>query len=137
MTLGEWKSGEETTKGASMANQKMQFMLKGFSQVMGFRVFEFEGTVVGSPHIAFTVQIDLSLARKYGIPLQDLPLLCRGVLDQCPEGEEQRAFTYTEAHMSSYATNPLPLLTSGRAQKRSPRPPGTDYLPSPWPARPR
>ncbi len=32
--------------------------------------------------IRFTVRADLSLSRKYGIRLQELPLMCLGILEQ-------------------------------------------------------
>jgi hypothetical protein len=104
-----------------MENGKPHFMLKGFSQVMEYRVFEFEGLSAGAVRASYTVRIDLALARKYGIRLQELPLLCKGVLDQCGEGEEKRTFTYTEAQMSEYA-HKLTLADETAKQKRSRQP---------------
>ena len=82
----------------------MNFVLNGFSEVMGFRVFAFEGIAEDRTRTAFTVRTDLALARKYGIRLQELPLLCREVLERRDEAEEKRAFTYTEADMCLYAS---------------------------------
>lgn len=110
-----------------MANTKISYILKGFSQVMEFRVFEFEAVAVDRAHVLFTVRIDLALARKYGIRLQELPLLCRAVLDQCSEDDEQRDFTYTEQLMSFHAEQQLGQPASGR-DKKSPWEPGADYL---------
>jgi hypothetical protein len=110
-----------------MVNAKISYILKGFSQVTEFRVFEFEGVAIGSARTLFTVRIDLALARKYGIRLQELPLLCRGFLDQCSDNEEKRDFTYTEQLMSSYVDQRLGQPASER-YKKSPWAPGADYL---------
>lgn len=57
----------------------MQYILSGFTQDMGFRVFRFEGVAVDRPRTrtVFTVRADLALIRRYGIQIQELPLLCR------------------------------------------------------------
>ena len=89
-----------------MENPKMYFVLNGFSEDMGFRVFTFERISADRTHIVrlpFTVRIDLALARKHGIRLQELPLLCRSVLERGHEDQEQRAFTYTEQDMCQHA----------------------------------
>ncbi|MDR3700985.1 MAG: hypothetical protein P4L56_15165 [Candidatus Sulfopaludibacter sp.] len=118
-----------------MENPKTHFILKGFSQAMEFRVFEFEGLMANSVRASFTVKIDIGLARKYGIRLQELPLLCRGVLDQHSEGEEQRSFLYTEAHMSEYAYN-LAAREEAAKHKKS-RQPAPARVAAAWPMPPR
>ena len=82
----------------------MQYLLTGFSNDIGFRVFAFD--VIGDDRvrITYSVRADLTLARKYGITLQELPLLCRGVLEQrIFVSKVERRFTYTEAEMSIHA----------------------------------
>ena len=86
-----------------MDSLKVHYLLKGFSQVMESRVFEFESMTPKAGRAKYTVTIDLALARKYGIRLQELPLLCKEVLDQCSETAETPNLTYTEAHMCKYA----------------------------------
>ena len=86
-----------------MDNPKVRFILKGFSHVMEYRVFEFERVTVDLARDRFTVRIDLGLARKYHIPQQEMPLLCRGLLEQGWEGGEEQANTYTEQEMRRYA----------------------------------
>ncbi len=116
-----------------MENPKTHFILKGFSQAMEFRVFEFEGLMANAIRASFTVRIDTGLARKYGIRLQELPLLCRSVLDQCGEGEEQRSFLYTEAHMSEHACGQAAREEAAKHKKsRQPTP-----ARAPWPMPPR
>ena len=73
---------------------KMQFTLTGFSQVKEFRVFTFEGVAADRSRSAFTVRTDLALARQYAIRIQELPLLCRAVLER-HEGDQIHALTFT------------------------------------------
>lgn len=96
---------------------KMELILKGFSQVMGFRVFSFEGIDSDKVRTTFTVRADLSLTRKYGIRLQELPLLCRSVVERRPDGEDRRAFTYTEADMGVYADSAAAVEAAEQEKK--------------------
>lgn len=81
----------------------MQYLLLGFTQDAGSRIFAFEGVAADRGRTAYSVRADLALARKHGIQMQELPLLCRGVLEQRHEGDDQRAFTFTEGHMTLHA----------------------------------
>ena len=100
-----------------MENLKTRFILLGFSQIMGSRVFEFQSTSRDSMHVSFTIGVDLALARKYGVHLQELPLLCRGILELRSGGEQQRAFALTEEEIRSYA-NSLIELQRAKDEKR-------------------
>jgi hypothetical protein len=60
----------------------MQFILIGFTQDLGFRVFAFEGMGKDQIRTGFLVKADLALTRRYGIPLQELPLMCRELLER-------------------------------------------------------
>jgi hypothetical protein len=81
----------------------MRFVLTGFTEVTGFRVFTFEGVAEDRTRTTFAVSTDLALTRRYDIRLQELPLLCRELLERCDEHEKKRAFTYTEAEMVLHA----------------------------------
>jgi len=90
----------------------MQFTLTGFTQETGCRVFAYEGVGEDRVRIRFTVRADLALSRKYGIRLQELPLMCLGILERSSVSDEaggveslvaQRALTFTEAAMIQYA----------------------------------
>ena len=81
----------------------MRFILTGFIQDMGFRVFAFEGIAVDRIRTSFTVRADLALIRRYGIPMQDLPLVCRGLLERREDASETHALTFTEDEMCAYA----------------------------------
>lgn len=100
----------------------IQFSLTGFSQVDGFRVFAFEGTASDRSRHAYTVKANLALAREYHIPLQDLPLLCRSMLDLCEPGGDSQPFTYGEPQMRAWAESAARAKTSRRRQPPRPQP---------------
>lgn len=81
----------------------MQYILTGFTHDVNFRVFAF--ACVGKDKVGtdFTVRADLVLARKYGIRIQELPLLCREILERQSGGDLQQMLTYAEADMSLHA----------------------------------
>src|SRR5438105_15771309 len=83
----------------------MQFTLTGFSEDTGFRVFAFQGIAKDRTKSAFTVKTDLALLRRYGIRVQELPLLCRGLLDRRVEGDPEHTFTFTEEEMRVYSND--------------------------------
>src|SRR5690242_5247312 len=86
----------------------VQFTLAGFTQEIGFRVFAFRRAGMDRDAPEYTVRADLSLSRKYGIPIQELPLLCRRVLEQQRgEHDPSRVLTFTEAEMATYAKDRL------------------------------
>ena len=76
-----------------------QYILTGFTHDMEFRVFTFEGVGEDRVRAAYKVRADLRLVRKYGIRIQELALLCRGILERRDGTDQQRVFTYTEADM--------------------------------------
>ena len=124
-----------------MEPPKMQYMLKGFTETAGERVFEFEGVAADRSRRNFTVSANMAASRRYGIRIQDLPLLCRAVLDgqepaeALPEEGTTHAFTYTEEEMSLHALR----VTAREAanKKRPPRRPAPDRLGAAWRTAPR
>lgn len=111
-----------------MANQKIQFVLTGFSDFTGSRVFAFEGVAADRSRSPYTVTADLAMARRYGITLQELPLLCRVILDQRHEDGRAVAFTYGEAEMCLYAKD----RAAAKQRKPAKRPPTTGTVGSAW-----
>ena len=83
----------------------MQFSLIGFKQETGFRVFAFEGTSADRTRNEYTVRADLALTRKYGIRIQELPLLCRELLERAGEGEQTSTVIFTEEEMRLHSHN--------------------------------
>jgi len=81
----------------------MQFILTGFTQDLGFRVFAFEGVKADRTRTQYTVRADLGLVRKYGIRVQELPLLCRSLLDKAGDCEQTRTLIFSEDDMQRRA----------------------------------
>jgi hypothetical protein len=106
--------------GVQKKNPKLQFMLTGFKQELDFRVFSFEASPVGSPKIHFWVKADLAMARKYGIQMQALPLLCWGLLERS-DSETERYFVYGEEEMCSYARTCKEERAAAALKKQSAR----------------
>jgi hypothetical protein len=116
-------------KETVVENAKLQFTLKGFSEVVGLRVFVFEGINADRQRGVFTVSADLGLTRRYGIRLQELPLLCRSVLDRCHDGGARREFAYTEEEMRLHAAA---AREQSEKSRKPPRKPTSDQVGSAW-----
>ncbi|HEX4231714.1 MAG TPA: hypothetical protein VHZ07_23800 [Bryobacteraceae bacterium] len=110
----------------------MQFSLIGFSQDTGFRVFAFQGTAADRTRTEYTVRADLALTRKYGIRVQELPLLCRGLLERAGEGEQKCTATFTEEEMRLHAHNCAASRNAATQKRKSPRTPPTHQIGSNW-----
>lgn len=63
----------------------MEFVLTGFRQESNIRRYAFDAISTTHVRTHVTVGADLALARKYRIPLQELPLLCRRLLESMAE----------------------------------------------------
>ena len=102
----------------------MQFILTGFTQDMAFRVFAFERMGLDRVRTKVIVKADLALIRRYGIAMQELPLLCRNLLERNDDGGETHTVTFTEDEMSLHAKG-CAAAKSAAAQRRKParRPP--------------
>src|SRR6266571_2978296 len=98
------------------AKMTMQFILTGFTQDTGCRVFAFERTGEDRIRVRFTVRADLDLIRRYGIRLQELPLLCRGLLERRDESELKSTLTFTEEQMRLHCA----AAQEAAAQRRKP-----------------
>ena len=81
---------------------KTQYILTGFSQNAGIRLYAFEG-IVDRCRVGYTVEVDLSLIPNYGIRIQDLPLLCQELLQKRVESSEISALIYSEHEMRAHA----------------------------------
>src|ERR1700728_4994471 len=104
----------------------MQFILTGFTQDKEFRVFAFEGIAAERVRTPFTVRADLALSRTYGIRLQELPLMCRAILERREEGEAQNALTFTEDAMRLHASNCVAARALAAQKKKAPRRPSSE-----------
>ncbi len=81
---------------------KPHYIFTGFSQTAGIRIYAFE-CVGDGRRVDYTVKVDLALIAAYGIRIQDLPLLCRDLLQQRIEPVELSCLTFTEQDMRSHA----------------------------------
>ncbi len=115
-----------------MQNVKTHFLLTGFSQAMGVRIFSFEGVAPDRTRAAFTVQTDLALSRSYGIRLQELPLLCLAILERSAEGDPERTFTYTEDDMRIHASDRAAAREAAAQRRKGPRKPPTENVGAAW-----
>ena len=117
----------------------MQFILTGFTQDAGSRVFAYEGVGEDRIRIRFTVRADLALSRKYGIRLQELPLMCLGILERSSETDEaggrpspeQRSLTFTEGAMILYADEIVAARDAAALKRSSNRRQQTNDTPAP------
>ena len=114
-----------------MENSKRQFVLRGFTEMRGFRVFAFERIATDWSRCMFTVRANLALSRRYGIQLQELPLLCRAVLERTLDGEEKRSFAYDEEDMRDHAATAAARADATK-QRKQPRKPASERVGAAW-----
>jgi hypothetical protein len=101
---------------------KVPFVLMGFDQDAGVRLYAFEGIANGI-RTKFTVGVDLALIHGFGIQIQELPLLCRGVLERQAEGQETCTLTLTAVDMRTYADNCAAARQATTLRRKSARKP--------------
>lgn len=77
----------------------MEYQFTGFSHNGEFREFAFFGVDDDRNKTPFKVVADLGLSRKYSIAVQELPLLCKRLLERLPEGSGSRTLTFAESDM--------------------------------------
>ncbi|MGH9632393.1 MAG: hypothetical protein ACRD7E_29150, partial [Bryobacteraceae bacterium] len=65
----------------------------------------------------FIVGADLALLRKYHIAVQEVPLLCRRLLEGLGDGPEPQSLMFTEEDMAGYA-NKRTAARDAAAQKK-------------------
>ena len=110
----------------------MQFVLTGFTQKMGFRVFAFARIEANRTRTECTVRADLALSRRYQIPIQALPLLCRNLLERRGDLDQARDVTFTEEEMRIYASASAAARENAKKKTKVPRRPAGGNLGSPW-----
>jgi hypothetical protein len=98
----------------------MQFILTGFKQDLAFRVFAFERMGLDRVRTQFIVKADLGLVRRYGIQVQELPLLCRNLLEKRDQAQETRTLIFTEDEMCLHAKDRT-AARQAAASKRKPQ----------------
>jgi hypothetical protein len=101
---------------------KLQFILTGFAQTAGIRIYTFEGMVDGV-RILRKVEVDLALIPGYGIRIQDLPLLCRELLQRRVEPDAISLCVFTEQEMRIHADKIAMAREEAGQRKKPPRHP--------------
>jgi len=103
----------------------VQFILTGFTHDMGCRVFAFDRLGEDRTRTKCTVKADLALIRRYGIQIQELPLLCRTLLDRDDELGDMPALTFTEEKMRACANERAAAHELAASKRKSRKPPAT------------
>jgi hypothetical protein len=98
-----------------------RFILTGFTQESGVRVFAFEKIAEDQTRMKYSVRADLSLSRKYDIRIQELPLLCRALLERRGTEDGTHSLTFTEQDMSLRAKESA-AIAAARLRSRKARP---------------
>jgi len=86
---------------------------------MEFRVFLFDRRGNDNVRTRCSVRANLPLTRAYGIQVQELPLLCRGLLDRCEDDGQIQSLTFAESDMRACADERAAVREEA-AKKRRP-----------------
>ena len=108
----------------------MEFVLTGFRQDRSMRHYAFESVSAERKREACSVCADLSLLHKHKIPLQEVPLLCRRLLEGAEPGARQK-LVFSEAEMLRYTISRAAKLEAGMQRKRH-RPPVSSRVGLAW-----
>jgi hypothetical protein len=108
------------------------FTLIGFSQQGSVRHFAFQCRNNDRSHSDFRVAADTNLIRRYGISLQELPLLCRRVLEETLPVTPGCAVIFGEDRMQQHAYQREATERIAQEKKRPPRKPNSDNLGQAW-----
>lgn len=111
---------------------KLQYTLTGFKQESEYRVFNFERVAEDRTRTNCSVKADLAMSRRYGIPMQDLPLLCRSLLERRHNGKELPALTFTEEEMCMWAKDRTAMREAAASKRKPPRRPPSPNLGTAW-----
>jgi hypothetical protein len=110
----------------------MQFILTGFTQDLAFRVFAFERLGSDRVRTKMTVKADLAMTRRYGIQMQELPLLCRNLLERSDSGAETHALTFSEDDMCLHAKHRASAKEAAAQRRKPPRRTPSENVGAAW-----
>ena len=110
----------------------MQFVLTGFTQDIGFRVFAFERMGLDRVRTKFVVRADLALVRRYGIQVQELPLLCRNLLERSDSDDAAHTLIFTEDDMSIHAKGCAAVRAAAAQRRKPPRRTPSENVGAAW-----
>jgi hypothetical protein len=110
---------DNSTEQKQEERGKPQFLLTGFTQAAAIRIYSFDGRIE-SRRTPYTVEVNLALIPGYGIQIQELPLLCRELLQQRAQLDGICAVVFTEQRMRSHAER-LALAKDQAEEKKQQR----------------
>lgn len=110
----------------------MEFVLTGFRQERNVRQFTFQAVGEDRSRRQITVGADLTLIRKHKIPLQELPLLCRRLLEGSTESLKGNELMYTEKEMLVYASDRAAAEFTAEQKRRAHRVPSSSHTGQAW-----
>lgn len=94
------KNLPDNVPARTMRSYDVEYIFKGFRDDNDIRRFTFECVREDRSATQITVDADMSLARKHEILMQELPLLCRTVIEKAPDTGEPQSLTLNETHMA-------------------------------------
>ena len=109
----------------------MEFVLKGFDTKDSIRRFVFETITADRTRSTVVVTADLTLARRHSIQVQNLPLLCRQLLESRDPGTVAGAtLALTEANMAEVTRIARAAVEEKKPRKT--RPPVSSNVGKAW-----
>jgi len=108
------------------------FLLTGFRNEKGARIYAFDGVGPDRIRIPCTVVADLALIRKYNVRVQELPLLCRGLLDRQETVPANTRLELNEHELSSHATRLAEAKLAHDAKRAPHRKPVSNRIGAAW-----
>jgi hypothetical protein len=109
------------------------FLLTGFRSEHSLRIYTFHRVEADRTRTVFTVSADLAIAAKYSIRVQDLPLLCRGVLDGSDAANPPRSALLSEQDMILFRDRKADAQRAAEGKRKLLRkPPSSPNRPA-WP----
>jgi hypothetical protein len=107
----------------------VEFVLAGFRQFEAVRQFYFDAVGADRTRRRVSVDADLDLVRRYRIPVQELPLLCRRLLDARAKAE---SITFTESDIAQYSRERTAASKALLDRRRAHRPPSSNRVGQAW-----
>jgi hypothetical protein len=107
----------------------MEFVLVGFKQLNAIRQYCFNVVGQDGSRQQVIIEADLGLIRRYGIPLQELPLLCRRLLERRAKIETA---VFAETDMVQYVKERAAQLQASVEKRRPHRHPVSNRVGQAW-----
>ena len=104
-------------------DKNTDFIMTGFHQTDGIRYYVYQAQRPDGSLSESTVDADVKLLRKHGIALQELPLLCRRLLEKQDTHDALRSVTFTEDLMKEQADHRAALKQAAQDKKKTYRRP--------------